>query len=294
MGFPEINGKTKVCGLFGFPVEHSFSPAMHNAAYETLGLNWVYVPYGVHPDRLKQAVEGIRSLELAGVNVTVPHKQNILPLLDEIDPAARIIGAVNTVVNVRGKLHGYNTDGPGFIRSLETGANFSPRDKSALLIGAGGAARAVAVALALAGVNTLYITNRTAERAADLARDVSQACQVGVQVLPWGRELPEERVAAVDLVVQTTSIGMSPRVDQSPEFPFAALNPGQLVCDLVYNPEKTLFLQQAAAQGANTLNGLGMLLYQGVLAFELWTGRPAPVEIMKETLLRQVSGEEER
>lgn len=294
MGFPEINGKTRVCGLFGYPVEHSFSPAMHNAAYEKLGLNWVYVPYGVQPDRLQQAVEGIRSLELAGVNVTVPHKQNMLPLLDEIDPAARITGAVNTVVNVRGKLHGYNTDGPGFIRSLETGANFSPRGKSVLLVGAGGAARAVAIALALAGVDSLYITNRTPERAEGLARDVSEACQIKTHVLPGGNELPEERVAAVDLVVQTTSIGMSPRVDQAPEFPYAALNPGQLVCDLVYNPEKTQFLQRAAAQGARTLNGLGMLLYQGVLAFELWTGRPAPVDIMRETLLRQVSGGEER
>ncbi|SHE60219.1 shikimate dehydrogenase [Desulforamulus putei] len=294
MGFPNINGKTRVCGLFGFPVEHSFSPAMHNAAYAKLGLNWVYVPYGVHPDRLAQAMEGIRSLELTGVNVTVPHKQNILPLLDEIDPAARIIGAVNTIVNEGGKLVGYNTDGPGFIRSLETEAGFSPRGKSILLVGAGGAARAVAIALAFAGADSLYITNRTPERAEGLARDVSRACQVKARVLPWGKQLPRTTVSEVNLVVQTTSIGMSPGVDQAPEFPFTALRPGQLVCDLIYNPAKTLFLQRAAAQGAKTFNGLGMLLYQGVLAFELWTGLPAPVEIMRETLLRQVSGREER
>ena len=294
MGFPNINGKTRVCGLFGFPVEHSFSPAMHNAAYRKLGLNWVYVPCSVRPDCLEQAVQGITALDLAGVNVTVPHKQNVIALLDELDPAARVIGAVNTIVNVDGRLVGYNTDGQGFIRSLENEANFTPRGKSALILGAGGAARAVVIALAFAGLDSLYITNRTPERAEDLARDVSRACQVEAQVLPWGQQLPEDQVSRVDLVVQTTSIGMSPWVDRAPEFPFAALHPGQLVCDLVYNPEKPLFLQQAAARGAKTLNGLGMLLYQGVLAFELWTSLPAPVEIMRETLLRQLSGGEER
>ncbi|WP_338013959.1 shikimate dehydrogenase [Desulforamulus profundi] len=226
MGFPNINGKTRVCGLFGFPVEHSFSPAMHNAAYRKLGLNWVYVPCSVRPDCLEQAVQGITALGLAGVNVTVPHKQNVIALLDELDPAARVIGAVNTIVNVDGRLVGYNTDGQGFIRSLESEANFTPRGKSALILGAGGAARAVVIALAFAGLDSLYITNRTPERADDLARDVSRACQVEAQVLPWGQQLPEDQVSRVDLVVQTTSIGMSPWVDRAPSFLLLPCIPG--------------------------------------------------------------------
>ncbi|CCO08863.1 shikimate dehydrogenase [Desulforamulus hydrothermalis] len=294
MGLPEINGKTKVCGLFGWPVEHSFSPAMHNAAYAGLGLNWVYVPYSVPPNCLRQAVEGMRALGLAGANVTVPHKQSIIPLLDKVDTAARIMGAVNTVRLEQGKLVGYNTDGPGFIQFLAAEANFSPQGKRVLLVGAGGAARAVAVALAGAGAAAIYITNRTPEKAEQLARDVAQAGQLTTRVLPWGRQLPGTVVAEVDLVIQTTPLGMGARSDQVPEFPFTALQPGQLVCDLIYNPNRTLFLQMAAARGATVFNGLGMLLYQGVLAFELWTGLPAPVAIMREALLKQVSGGEER
>lgn len=289
MGFPAINGNTKVCCLFGWPVEHSFSPAMHNAAYQRLSLNYTYVPFNVHPASLPQAVQAVRALGLAGVNVTVPHKQAVLPLLDQIDAAAQMIGAVNTIVNVDGKLVGYNTDGSGFVKSLIDGARFAPKNKTALILGAGGAARAVAVQLALSGLAGLYITNRTPARAAELAEHVSRTTGVQAEALPWGHDLPADIVMEVDLVVQTTSMGMSPHIDQCPDFPLTALHAGQLVCDLIYNPDQTAFLRGAAARGAATLNGLGMLLYQGVLAFELWTGQTAPVDVMREALLKQVA-----
>lgn len=288
MGFPNLNGKTKVCGLFGFPVEHSFSPAMHNAAFQSSGLNWAYLPFPVLPDQLAMAVQGIISLNLAGVNITVPHKQRVTPLLDEVDPTAAKLGAVNTIVNCGGKLVGYNTDGAGFIRSLAEEAHFQPRGKKVLLIGAGGAARAVAFTLALSGCKAIYLTNRTLETAIELAREIALNCGTPTEVLPWGYNLPTEAVAEMDLVVQTTSLGMWPNIQAAPEFPFAAMHSGQVVCDLIYTPRQTSFLQQASARGATILNGLGMLLYQGVLAYELWTGQAAPVEIMKEVLEGQL------
>ncbi|ABO49553.1 shikimate dehydrogenase [Desulforamulus reducens MI-1] len=289
MGHCRINGKTQVCGLFGFPVEHSFSPAMHNAAFQQLDLNWTYVPFRVHPDNLKQAVTGIFSLNMAGVNVTVPHKQRVMPFLDELEPAARIIGAVNTIVNNNGKLVGYNTDGKGFVRALTEEARFNPLGKSAILIGAGGAARAVAVQLALSGLRTIYITNRNQEKAEELARDILESTDTSASMIPWGNNLLGKRMVEVDLVVQATPLGMSPEVDQVPEFPFQMLTPQHLVCDLIYNPEQTCFLRRAKSRGSKTMNGLAMLLYQGVLAFELWTGFTAPVDVMRNVLHKQVA-----
>ncbi|MEG6522524.1 shikimate dehydrogenase [Desulfotomaculum sp. 1211_IL3151] len=289
MEAPKINGSTRVCGLFGYPVEHSFSPAMHNEAFGHLGLNWVYLPFLVHTDHIKQAVDSIVSLNIVGVNVTVPHKQSVLPFLDELEPAAKLIGAVNTIVNHHGKLIGYNTDGRGFVQSLASEANFQPRGKRAILIGVGGAARAVAIQLALAGVKALDITNRSQEKAAALACQINQAAATTVNTIPWESNELEQSVATADLVIQATSLGMAPQVDQVPPFPFQALTPQHLVCDLIYNPDQTRFLREAAAQGSRTMNGLGMLLYQGVLAFQLWTGLKAPVEIMRQGLQQQLA-----
>ncbi|GAB6182057.1 shikimate dehydrogenase [Desulfotomaculum defluvii] len=287
MGFSEINGNTRVCGLFGYPVEHSFSPAMHNEAFCHLGLNWVYLPFAVSIDKLKEAVTSICSLNLVGVNVTVPHKQRVLQFVDELEPAARIIGAVNTIVNHNGKLIGYNTDGQGFVQSLASEANFYPRGKKAIIIGAGGAARAVAVQLALSGLQSLYITNRNQEKAEELAWHINKSAATAISTIPWESNLLEQSVAASDLVVQATSLGMSPHVDQVPVFPFHVLTSQHLVYDLIYNPGQTSFLKKAATQGSRTMNGLGMLLYQGVLAFQLWTGVKAPVEVMRYRLLQQ-------
>ncbi len=285
----QIDGKTTLCGLFGYPVAHSFSPAMHNAAFQALELNWIYLPLEVKPEQLGQAVDGLRAFNMAGVNVTVPHKEAVIPYLDKLDQGAAAIGAVNVIVNYEGKLTGYNTDGAGFTRALKEETGFNPLHKKVVILGAGGAARAVAVQLTLEGAKEIVLVNRTVPRAQALAQTVERMGTPG-RVLTWQEPQLAEAMSGADLVVQSTSIGMHPAVDYCPPVPQGVFRPGQLVCDLVYNPMETKFLSAAAKAGATTVSGLGMLLYQGVLAFELWTGLDAPVEEMKKALYRQIGG----
>ncbi|GBF34207.1 shikimate 5-dehydrogenase I alpha [Desulfocucumis palustris] len=293
-----IDGTVRVCGLFGDPVAHSFSPAMHNAGFRELGLNWAYIPFRVTADNLAAAVDGVRALGMAGVNITVPHKQAVLGCLDHITEEAALIGAVNTVVNRQGLLWGYNTDGPGFIRALAEDAGFSVSGRRALILGAGGAARAVAVSLALAGASGIIIANRSPGKARELAELVRSktGCPAGVlgtYPQPGSGSAPEkewqEAVGGSALVVQTTTLGMHPNQDTLPPFPYHLLGPGHLAVDLVYNPRQTLFLKRCAGRGAGVSSGLGMLLYQGVQAFEMWTGVRAPVERMRKILKGCVS-----
>lgn len=283
-----ISGKTRVCGILGDPVEHSFSPAMHNAAFRAAGLDYVYVPFPVKPADLGRAVEAVRALGLAGVNVTIPHKEAVLPLLDELSNEAGLIGAVNTIVNRGGRLLGDNTDGRGFLRSLRESAGCDPAGRTALVLGAGGAARAVAVQLALAGAARLLLANRSRARSAELALFIKEKTGTEAEIIGWpageGETLPGEILQSADLVVQATSLGMSPAIATAPPLPFGQFRPGQFACDLVYNPAETRFLREAARAGAAVVDGLGMLLYQGALAFELWTGAAAPVEVMRKAL----------
>ncbi|MEW5898961.1 MAG: shikimate dehydrogenase [Bacillota bacterium] len=284
----KISGTTKVCGLFGDPVEHSFSPAMHNAAFSSLGLDYVYVPFLVAPADLGQALAAVRALNLAGVNVTVPHKEKVLPFLDELAPEAEIAGAVNTIVRQEGRLIGHNTDGAGFLRALAIETGFAPEGKNVLVLGAGGAARAVSAALARAGAREIRIAGRTAQKAAELAREINERVRGRAQAIRWGEEDLLESLPEVQLVIQATPVGMHPRLEDCPPFPFQGLRSGHLVCDLIYHPPLTKFLARAKAAGARILNGLGMLLYQGVLAFELWTGVSAPVEVMRRALVEEL------
>lgn len=279
-----INGETRVTGIFGDPVAHTLSPAMHNAAFTALGLNFVYLPFHVRREALAAAVAGIKALGLAGVNITVPHKEAVLPLLDEVAEEARLIGAVNTVVNRGGALVGYNTDATGFLRALQE-AGFDPAGRPAVVIGAGGAARAVVVALARAGVWEITIFNRTLSRAAALA-ELVRAEGIAAAALSWAdlTGAGKKVVAQAALVVQTTSLGMHPQEEDAPPVPPEALGPGQLVVDLIYSPPETRFLRLARAAGATTQNGMAMLLHQGAAAFELWTGREAPVGVMRAAL----------
>lgn len=289
----QVDAATRVCGLFGYPVGHSFSPAMHNAALREMGINWVYVAFAVQPAHLPAAVAAVRALDMPGVNVTVPHKEAVLHLVDELSDAARLCGAVNTIIHRHGKLYGDNTDGRGFLRAVAE-AGFEPRGKTVVIIGAGGAARAVGTALTRAGAGRVALFNRTPERAQALG-DLLESLGARVYICPW-QELASPSVEVVALfqeaalVVQTTSLGMHPATDTSVPLAPALLHEGQLVCDLVYNPPLTRFLAQARAAGARILNGLGMLLHQGALALEAWTGRPAPVEVMRAALARQVAG----
>ncbi|HAA90652.1 MAG TPA: shikimate dehydrogenase [Peptococcaceae bacterium] len=282
-----ITGKTKVYGLIGDPVSHSLSPLMQNAAFAFYGLPCCYVPFQVKKENLSLAVASIRALGMGGVNITIPHKEKALDYLDEVDKEAELIGAVNTVVNRDGLLVGYNTDGAGFIRSLQEEAGFDPKRKKVVLLGAGGAARAVAFALALRGIDFLWIFNRTPARARSLAQDVAE--KTGCQAVGAGLEakLVRNALEQAQLLVHASPVGMYPHHGEEPLIDPLLLPPEVLVCDLVYNPPRTRLLSAAAERGCRVLSGLGMLVYQGALAFELWTGKKAPVSLMRSILEKQ-------
>ncbi len=268
-----ITGRTKITGIFGYPVEHTLSPAMHNAAFKHLGLDCCYLPFSVRPDRLGQAVEGIRALGMTGVNVTVPHKETVMPFLDDISSEAEFIGAVNTIVNSDGKLTGFNTDGRGFMRSL-SGEGIDLSGKKVLIVGAGGASRAVSYYLS-EKAGSLFIYNRNRERLNALLSDLSKL-RSNVAAIEDISDL-----SGFDLIINATSLGL--KAEDPLPFSPGLLHKNHVVCDLIY--KKTRLLEGAAERGCKTMNGLGMLLYQGVLAFELWTGINPPAEIMKNALL---------
>ncbi|UCD35550.1 MAG: shikimate dehydrogenase [Nitrospiraceae bacterium] len=273
----DVSGKTKIAGIFGYPIEHTLSPAMHNAAFASLGIDACYVAFRVAPPDLPAAVQAIRSLNMLGVNITVPHKEQVIPLLDEVNEEASFIGAVNTVTSAEGVLTGYNTDGRGFMRSLEEDG-VDVTGKNVLMIGAGGASRAVSYYLVKAGAAlSLYDVN--APRANKLATDL---CKVGTGVSLLGHA--EEAVKA-DIIINATPLGLKPG-DPLPVNP-GILTSTMVICDLVYR--KTDLLREGDRIGAKTVDGSGMLLWQGALAFELWTGVRPPVDVMRKVLLSNIT-----
>ena len=279
-----IDGDTRVVGIIGNPLGHTLSPTIHNAAFDYMGLNWCYVPFPVEEGRLTEAIDGIRSLRLGGVNVTMPFKTDVLPLLDEVTTFAQSVGAVNTVLMDKGRLIGYNTDGRGFYTSLARDVGYEVKGRRVLILGAGGAARSVTVSLALAGVSSITIVNRSADRSRQLTEIIeSSAPEVSVSWLT-----PDDNydlvVADSDIIINATPLtafqGSVLRV------PVAMLNRNQLVCDLNYSLYQPPLLQEAEARGAQVVDGKGMLLYQAAAAFEIWTGLEAPVEVMRMALLK--------
>ncbi len=264
-----IDGKTTLYGIMGRPVSHSLSPAMHNGAFQDLGLNKVYLPFEV--DDVAAALAGFKALGVRGVSVTIPHKQAVIPLLDSIDPVAHKIGAVNTLVIEQGRIHGFNTDWLGANRAL--GEAMDLTGSTVLLLGAGGSARAIGFGLLEAGAR-LMLASRTPERGKALAAQLD---------CPW-YPLADTVVLRADALVNATSVGMAPFHEQSP-LPQAALANFPVVMDIVYAPLETRLLQAAQAAGCRVVNGLAMLLYQGVAQFEKWTGCEAPVEVMRQSLL---------
>jgi shikimate dehydrogenase len=264
-------------GIFGYPVTHSRSPAMHNAAFRALKLNYYYLPFAVHPAGLADAIQAIRALGLTGVNLTIPHKERVLPYLDGLSAEARRIGAVNTVVNHRGRLIGHNTDGRGFLLALQAAWNLSLPGRGVCLLGAGGAARAVAMALVDAGVERLFIANRHLNRAQRLAH-VIRGGRARVRVIPLSDSALQRASADCDCLVNATAVGLRPG-DPRLTSP-AVVKRFSFVCDLIYQPAVTPLLRDARSAGCRTMNGLGMLVHQGALSFELWTGRKAPVSVM--------------
>ena len=280
-----INGQTQIVAVIGWPVGHSLSPPMHNAAFKHLGLNWAYVAFAVAPERVAEAIQSVRGLQLRGLNVTIPHKAGVVEHLDEIAVNAQILNAVNTIASVEGHLTGHNTDGAGFLRSLaEAGEEVS--GKQATIIGAGGAARAVALALAQAGVSRLTVLNRTPERAEQLAELLTQHSPLpAVAASGLDASQSAQAVRDADIVVDCTPLGMYPHPDVAPVVPPEWLQSHQLVADLTYNPRETVLLKAARRAGARTVDGTGMLVHQGAIAFERWTGQPAPVAVMRQALL---------
>ena len=281
-----ISGKTSIFGIFGHPVEHTFSPGMHNAAFAHIGMDCCYVPFAVSPGELGKAIEAVIPLGLRGLNITVPHKESVIPFLDALTDDARLIGAVNTIEVKGKKLIGHNTDGRGFLRSLREETRLRPKGASFLIIGSGGAARAIGFNLALAGAGVLMLHDIDRAKAEKLGRDIRSSTMATLSVL----DAAGLRSCApnADCIINATPLGLK-RGDALP-VDRTLIRKGQLVCDLVYNPPYTRLLKAASSRGASTLRGIGMLLYQGVIAFEIWTGRKAPVGVMKKALARQILG----
>lgn len=278
----QVNGSTRILGILGYPVSHSLSPAMQNAALRASGLNFIYVPFEIAPAGLGDAITALKALDVAGFNVTIPHKTEVIRFLDELDDSAAAAGAVNTVINRSGRLVGYNTDGDGLIRSIASDFQFDVRGARIALIGAGGAARGAAAALCRAGAARIVIANRTLEKARELESIMSQRFSgTELSTVSDFREL-EECLANIDIVVNTTSIGMNR--DQVHEFRLARLPRTAMVYDMVYAPLKTPLLQEAERLGFKAANGLGMLASQGELAFTIWTGVPPPFGVMRAVL----------
>ena len=273
-----IDGHTRVTGIIGWPVEHSLSPAMHNAAFGALDLNWVYVAFPVRPESIGETLAGLAAAGCAGLNVTIPHKQAVIPHCSAVSEAVEAIGAANTLVpDGDGGFKADNTDAAGFLRALDSATGRSLDGLQALVIGAGGAARAVAWALRSRGAR-LMVSNRTDEKAAALGPTV-----------PFARSTLEDACGSADIIVNCTSLGLEDDGMPAP-LPVDGIEARHVVADIVYRPGGTAWLSAAADRGATTVDGLGMLLHQGADAFAQWTGTEPPVEAMRRALARAASG----
>jgi len=278
----EISGELQVYGIFGYPVKHSKSPQFQTAAFSFYNLPAVYVPFEVKPEDLKTAVDALKALNIKGVNITVPHKEHIIQYLNEVSEEVSYIGACNTVKNIDGYLIGYNTDAYGFITGLkELEPNLE--GKNILVLGAGGASRAVIYGLIKEGVNKIYQSNRTIEKVFKIREDFKKLTKFAEEIII---PIPYEKIEccvldSVDIIVNTTSVGL--REDDEPLFNYEAISSRHIVVDIIY--KKTPLLQVAEKKGCKFQDGLPMLLYQGAKAFEIWTGKDAPIDIMKKALI---------
>ncbi len=277
------NYKAELVGVFGHPVAENPSVVMEEAGFQALHLNWRYLTVEVYPQDLAAAMQGARAFNMKGINLTIPHKVEVLQYLDEVKPDAALMGAVNTVVRVGDRLVGENTDGKGFMQALRQDAKINPIGKKVLVLGAGGAARSITVELALAGAQEITIVNRSPERGRALAELLRAKTPVKVHFLSWQGtcSIPGD----TDILVNATSIGLAPDAQEKPEIDYGSISPGMAVCDVIPAP-MTPFLEEAQERGAKAIDGLGMLVYQGAIGFKLWTGLDAPVEVMYKALSR--------
>jgi len=275
-----INSETKIMGVIGHPIVQSKSPIMHNAMLQKLGLNMIYAAFDVEPDRLEQAILGVKAFHMPGLNVTIPHKVEVMKYLDHLSEEAQAVGAVNTIVNQNGKLIGYNTDGEGYVRSLVEETGVQLKGKKVAILGAGGAARAISHAISQHEIGQMMIVNRDIEKANQLKKVIHH--QVENEVM--GYDQFSAFIKEVDIIVNTTSVGMYPDLSKS-LIPKKWIKPHHLVSDIIYNPLETKLLKDARLQGAKTHHGIGMFVYQGVIAFEKWTGIVPDPEWMRKVVL---------
>ena len=280
----DIKGSTNIVGLIGHPVEHSFSPPMHNAAFGALGMDYAYVAFDVDPLNLKSAIEGAKSLNIKGFNVTIPHKIEVMKHLDDIDDVAGLIGAVNTIDFKNMK--GYNTDGIGAVKAIEEVTSI--KDKNVVVAGAGGASRAISFYIAKYGAETLTILNRNVEKADSLAADVLDSDLIGDVKSDSISEI-RSYIDDADILIDTTPVGMHPNVDAEPIVAAEDMHENLTVFDAVYNPNETVLIKEALNAGAKPVYGIKMLLYQGAESFKIWTGREPPVDVMEDALRKTLN-----
>lgn len=278
------NYRSELVGAFGCPIDENPTGVMEEAAFAAAGLDYRYLTIKVNREDIETAMKAVRALHMKGINLTIPHKVNAIPFVDELSPEAQIIGAINIVVNNDGVLWGDNTDGKGFLKSL-TDKGIAVEGKTITVLGAGGASRAISVVCALQGASRLHIINGSMERGRELVTLLTEKTPAEADLIRW------ENTAAIphdtDILVNATSVGLYPNVDQKPDIDYDTIKSGMVVCDVIFNDPNSLFLQESEKRGAMTINGLGMLVNQGALNFKLWTGQDAPVDVMTEVLRRE-------
>ncbi len=278
--------RAELTGVFGDPVDDNPTIVLEEAGYKALGLNYRYLTIKVLPEGLETAIDAVKAMNFRGINLTMPHKIKVIPMLDELSEAAGIIGAVNTVINDNGRLTGENTDGKGFTRSLKR-EGVELIGKEVMILGAGGAARAIAVECALSGAKKITIVNRTEFSGKELADLIASKTKAESEYLPWTQNMPIP--SEIDILINATPIGFTPNQDMKPDIDYDTIREGMVVSDVVFDPAETQFLKAAAEHGARTFTGIGMLVQQGALNFTLWTGEEAPVDVMYEALEKELS-----
>lgn len=278
------NYRAELTGVFGDPVDDNPTGVVEEAAVAAKNLNYRYLTIKVLPEDLGKAMDSVKIFDMKGINLTMPHKIKVLPYLDELSPAAEIIGAVNTVIQKEGKLFGENTDGKGFVTALKNSGETLDK-KNVTILGAGGAARAIAVECALNGAAHINIINRSIEKGEELASLIQMKTDSSAKYLNWKNNMaiPSD----TDILINATSIGFSPNVTDKPDIDYTTITPEMCVCDVIFNPAETIFLKSAAENGAKTITGLGMLVQQAALNFTLWTGVEAPVDVMEDALKKE-------
>jgi shikimate dehydrogenase len=285
-----ISGKTRLCGVIGDPIEHTLSPTIHNAAFNHLELDFVFLAFRVKAADLENAICGMHGLGIHGLNVTMPHKSTVTAYLDELDPAVQFLGSTNTILNEDGKLSGFNTDGVGALKALR-GNGVKLSEKKVLLLGAGGAAKAIAFALAQEA-EELVVLNRATEKAEELAERLTRTLGKKVVGGALSPDAMAENLQDSDVLINATSVGMHPKADQSIVLSHL-LRSDLIVMDIIYNPVETKLAKAAKAAGAKVVSGVEMLIYQGAASFEIWTGQSAPIEVMRKAALNKLSSKGE-